>query len=339
MNAESTEVVEATGKSLAPYQSAIAKAKEKFTQVCDNLVNYDKESIFAMQALMKTDYAMQVANKNPQSVRLAMINVASTGLTLNPAHAYAYLVPRDGAIVLDISYKGLIKIATDAGAIMWARADLVYEQDSFTYHGPAKLPDHVADPFKKDRGELIGAYCIAKTRDGDVLVEVMARDEIEKIRGKSDLYAKRKSGPWVEWFAQMVKKAVIKRASKTWPYTGRSGRLFDAIELANASEGGYTLDDDAPAATGRELPAGRPQDGMRMEDMPYDRRPELLKLAAEISALADAGKVAEAYALYMDEPLENEERIAVFGSLKSYHRTSFKRLQSTPRREAEGAQE
>lgn len=241
MNAIAEEVSE-TGKEIAPYLSAIQKAKERFSSVAGDLVSYDKESIFAMQALMKTDYALQIANKNPRSVQLAMVNVASTGLTLNPAHGYAYLVPRDGAIVLDISYKGLIKIATDAGGILWARADLVYAEDSFAYHGPALIPDHTANCFKPDRGELIGAYCIAKTREGDILTEVMALEEIEKIRGKSDLYAKRKSGPWVEWFAQMVKKAVIKRASKTWPYTGRSGKLFEAIEIANASEGGYTLD-------------------------------------------------------------------------------------------------
>lgn len=334
MNTENTEIVapnKPTKETAEPYQIAIATAKEKFSAVSENLVSYDKESIFAMQALMKTPFSMQVANNNPGSVRLAMINVASTGLTLNPAHAYAYLVPRDGAIVLDISYKGLIKIATDTGAILWARADLVYVEDAFIYHGPAALPEHTADPFRADRGELVGCYCIAKTRDGDILVEVMAREEIEKIRGKSDLYAKRKSGPWVEWFGQMVKKSVIKRAAKTWPYTGRSGKLFEAIELANSSEGGYMLD-EAPAPA--KIDAGRPQDGMRMCDMPDDRRPELLAFVGHVIALADKGKLDEAFKMYTDEPLEHEERIAVFGELPSHHRTSFKRLEAAARRAA-----
>jgi recombination protein RecT len=242
--AEQTDTVDQPKKQLRPYQDAISKAKDRFAKVAGDGLDYDKESIFAAQALMKTDYAMQVANKNPSSVHLAMINVASTGLTLNPANAYAYLVPRDGAIVLDISYKGLIKIATDCGAVLWARADVVHENDGFTYRGPAAMPDHTADAFR-DRGEIIGCYAIAKTVDGDILTEIMDRAEIEKIRGKSDLYAKRKSGPWVEWFQQMVKKAVIKRASKTWPYTDRMSRLMEAIELANEGEGGYTL--DAPA--------------------------------------------------------------------------------------------
>ena len=231
-------------RELTPYQSAIAKAKERFVEIAGSPKAYDVESIFAMQALMKTDFAMQTANKNPKSVHLAMINVASTGLTLNPAHGYAYLIPRDGSICLDISYKGLIKIATDTGSVLWVRADLVHEADDFTYHGPAAMPEHKANPFK-ERGDVVGVYCIAKTRDGDILTEVMDYAELEKIRGKSMSYAKKKSGPWVEWFAQMAKKAVIKRASKTWPYTERTDRLLDAIEMANESEGGYDLEANA----------------------------------------------------------------------------------------------
>lgn len=237
-------VVQQSDRQLAPYQEAIQRSKERFAKVAAQTVNYDRESVFAMQALMKTDFAMQTANKNPQSVHMAMINVASTGLTLNPANGYAYLVPRDRAIHLDISYKGLIKIATDTGSIEWARADVVYDTDSFAYHGPAALPEHSANPFKKDRGDIVGVYCIAKTHSGDVLTEVMDRAEIDKIRSKSMA----KSGPWFEWFVQMCKKAVIKRASKTWPYTDQSSRIDQAIDIANVSEGGYDLASDEEKA-------------------------------------------------------------------------------------------
>lgn len=253
---ESTEMAE-DRQQLAPYQHAIQKSKDRFAKVAASTVNYDRESIFAMQALMKTNFAMETANKNPQSVHLAMINVASTGLTLNPANAYAYLVPRDGAIVLDISYKGLIKIATDTGSIEWARADVVHEADTFTYRGPAVVPEHTSDPFKSDRGDIVGVYCIAKTKHGDVLTEVMDRAEIEKIRGKSMAYVRGKAqnksgGPWDEWFVQMCKKAIIKRASKTWPYTDQIDRLGEAIEIANNAEGGYALESEEEKAYKRQ---------------------------------------------------------------------------------------
>lgn len=245
-------------RQLAPYQEAISKAKRKFLEITTDQKAYDRESVYAMQHIIKNDFAMRTANANPLSVQLAMANVASVGLTLSPANGYAYLVPRDGAIVLDISYKGLIKIATDTGSVEWVRADLVYESDEFTYHGPAAMPAHKANPFK-DRGAAIGVYCIAKTHTGDILTEVMSMEELEKIRGKSLAYIKKKSGPWVEWFDQMAKKAIIKRASKTWPYTDRMERLTDAIDLANQSEGDYELEanavrlvDDKQAATIRD---------------------------------------------------------------------------------------
>lgn len=240
------EVQKSEGRQLAPYQAAIQKAKDRFAKVASQTVNYDKESIFAMQALMKNPFVMKVANENPSSVHLAMINVASTGLTLNPANGYAYLVPRDGAIHLDISYKGLIKIATDAGSVVWARAEVVYADDTFEYNGPAAAPKHTADPFKKDRGDVVGVYCIAKTNDGDVLTEVMSRDEIEKIRSKSSAWVRGKpgqKGPWEDFFTEMCRKAVVKRASKTWPYTDRSEIIGQAVEIANVAEGGYTFEE------------------------------------------------------------------------------------------------
>lgn len=226
-----------------PYVAAIKKSEKRFHEVAHGMpVNYDRECIFAMQALMKNDFAMKTANNNPRSVQLAMINVGSTGLTLNPANAYAYLVPRDGAVLLDISYKGLIKIATDSGAIAWSRADIVYDADTFKYHGPARMPEHSSDPFSVERGDIVGCYCIAKTRDGDILTEVMPMAELDKIRNASSAYKKAKKGPWVDWFEQMAKKAVIKRASKTWPYTGE--RLAEAVERSNFAEGGYTFEHD-----------------------------------------------------------------------------------------------
>lgn len=249
------EVTTTESQRMAPYQAAIHKARDRFAKIASQTVNYEKESIFAMQALMKTEFAMKIANNNPQSVHLAMINVASTGLTLNPANGYAYLVPRDNAIHLDISYKGLIKIATDSGSITWARAEVVYSDDSFEYRGPAEAPTHTADPFKKDRGDIVGCYCIAKTKDGDVLTEVMSREELEKIRSKSSAWTRGstgKKGPWEEFFSEMCRKAVVKRASKTWPYTDRSEVIGQAIEIANDAEGGYSFESEEEKAFKRQ---------------------------------------------------------------------------------------
>jgi recombination protein RecT len=237
----------------AAFEEGIDSAKERFEVLAGGHLQYGDEEIFAMQALTKNDFVFNTANRNPRSVQLAMINVASTGLTLNPAHGYAYLVPRDGAIVLDISYKGLIKIATDSGAILWARAECVHENDLFTYHGPAAMPEIKADPFR-DRGQIIGAYCIAKTQQGDILTEVMDLAAIQQVRSASTAWkkgAEGKRGPWEDYFSEMCRKAVIKRARKTWPYTDQNGRLALAVDLANKAEGGYTFE-QAPDTDGHQ---------------------------------------------------------------------------------------
>lgn len=234
---------DAPKRALLPYESAIEKARERWEGAAAEAgLNYEAEKNFALQALTKTKFAMETANNNPLSVHFAMLNLATTGLSLNPALKLAYLVPRAGAIVLEISYIGLLRIATDCGAIRWGRAQEVYEGEEFIYRGPASAPVHTSNPFKREGREIIGVYCIAKTSDGDILCDVMDRAELEKIRSKSDAYTRSKSGPWVEWFSEQCKKAIIKRAWKTWPQSDRMERLAQAIEIANASEGGYTLD-------------------------------------------------------------------------------------------------
>jgi len=222
--------LEVADKALQPLKEIILKAKEGFIQANTGL-DFRAEALFAFQALERNDFLRDTALRNPLSLRMAMENVAAVGLTLNPACQFAFLVPRDGAVVLDISYRGLIKIATDSGAILWARAELVYSKDQFEWRGPAEAPVHKADVFAEDRGEFRGVYCIAKTPQGDILVEAMPANEVYKIRDTS----RAKNGPWVTWFEEMARKSVIKRASKTWPKGDL--RLFRAIQVLNQHEG------------------------------------------------------------------------------------------------------
>ncbi|WP_375581860.1 recombinase RecT [Marinobacter adhaerens] len=149
----------------AQWHQIIESSKEKFNS---SSLDFKQEQIFATQQLMNNSYLLDVAKKNLSSLRLAMYNVAAVGLTLNPNQGLAFLVPRrlrrneDAKVMLDISYRGLIAIGVETGAIRWAKAELVYEKDQFSYKGPAEKPDHVCDPFSTDRGSIRGGYCIAE---------------------------------------------------------------------------------------------------------------------------------------------------------------------------------
>ena len=222
----------------------IEDAAPRFNKIASasNLVTWAEESQFAMQAISKNDKLAQCA---PATVQNAIINVAAVGLTLNPALGYAYLVPESekdsgGKWVsmcnLRVSFKGLLKIATDSGSILWVKAEIVKAADKFTYRGPCELPVHEMDAFG-ERGATVGAYCIAKTHQGDYLVDVMSAAEIGKIRG-----AAKQDGVWSKWPEEMAKKAIIKRASKQWPKTDREDRLDKAVAVLNEYEGSQELD-------------------------------------------------------------------------------------------------
>src|SRR5690606_21046286 len=84
-------------------------------------LNWEQEASYAIQALQDNDYLMTQATSNPASLQRAVVNVASIGLSLSPIEKLAYLVPRQKAVKLDISWRGLIKIATDDNVILWCR--------------------------------------------------------------------------------------------------------------------------------------------------------------------------------------------------------------------------
>ncbi len=229
-------------KQVATFYDVIDGAKHQFNEILkadDTGVDWERESVFAYQMLTKNSFIMDIAKKNPSAVKLAIINVAAIGLTLNPATHYAYLVPRAGEICLDISFRGLIKIATDSGSIKWCKAELVYQGDTFDYLGPTTMPlFKSADPFREESGtltNLLGAFCIAETADSVILVEKMSITELTKIRDEASKAAKK--GPWATYPGEMAKKCVIKRAQKTWPMTCRHERIQQAVEIVNESEG------------------------------------------------------------------------------------------------------
>jgi len=220
------------------WHKIIASSEEKFTS---SGLEFTQEQIFATQMLMHNSYLMDVAIKNPTSLRLAMYNVAAVGLSLNPNQGLAYLVPRrlksseDPKVMLDISYRGLISIGVESGAIHWAKPELVYSNDKkFVYKGAAQIPEHDFDPFDTDRGNVRGGYCIAELSTGGVLVEAMSKADMDKIRNKSEAY-KKGFGPWKDWEDQMQLKSIVKRASKWWPIS--TPRMATALKILNEDNG------------------------------------------------------------------------------------------------------
>lgn len=196
-------------------------------------ISVSAEQNYAIQQLYKNDVARQAATRNPVSVQNAMLNLSSIGISLNPALKHAYLVPRDGAICLDISYMGLMHLAQEIGSILWGQAKIVFANDTYENQGIDKQPKHTYSAFG-ERGEKVGVYCSVKLPNGDYLTEEMSAQQVEDVRLTSKSKDSKYS-PWQTFPEEMWRKTVVKRASKYWPKS--NGRLDTAIHAINQSEG------------------------------------------------------------------------------------------------------
>lgn len=177
------------------------------------------------------------------SLTLALVNVAQTSLTLNPVAKEAFLIPRYDKvsksikIVLEPSYVGLVKLLTDAGSVTSINTQLVYQNDDFKIDLAADQPvKHI--PNLKDRGEIIGAYSIAKLATGEKQIEWMDIKEIHKIRDTSESYKAWKDDStkqtiWNSYYGEMCRKTVLKRIYKYLPRTDRMEKFDKAVSLTN----------------------------------------------------------------------------------------------------------
>lgn len=196
----------------------------RFNEVLsDQQISFEREAGFAMQLMQSNDYLAKIALGNQASMQAAIINVAAIGISLNPASKQAYLVPRDGKVCLDISYMGMLHLAQQTGAIQWGQARIVRANDEFELLGIDEAPRHKFNPFAKDeeRGEIVGAYVVVKTDGGDYLTHAMPIAEIYAIRNASQSWKSGKASPWKSHEGEMIKKTVVKQASKYWPHRDR----------------------------------------------------------------------------------------------------------------------
>jgi recombination protein RecT len=224
--------------ALATVENKIFDCEQRFLAVNTYKLNFKREASFALQLLAKNDFLLKTAQNNPASLEDALSNLAAIGISLNPATKESYLVPRSGEVCLDISAIGLVKLATDSGSILWGQAKLVYANDEYENQGVSKEPLHKYKAFG-DRGAIVGGYVVVKTHTGDFLIEEMSLADCHAIRDRSEAWkaykaGKTKSCPWATDEGEMIKKTILKRASKYWP---KSDRVDEAVNLLNSHEG------------------------------------------------------------------------------------------------------
>ena len=158
---------------------------------------------------------------NPASLLGAVMQAAQLGLEPGLL-GHCYLLPfknnkeKTTDVQFIIGYKGMIDLARRSGHIESISSHAVYENDEFEYElGLHPKLRHVPD-MTGNRGEFIGAYAIAKFKDGGYQMEFMAKPDIEQRRTSSP-GGRSKYSPWNNWYEEMAKKTVLRHMWKYLP--------------------------------------------------------------------------------------------------------------------------
>lgn len=235
-----------TGTSMeAPFLAALGEARGKFVETNGDMSAFIRECEWAMQTLRRSSFLADVARRNPISLRDAIIQSAAVGVSLNPITAHAYLVPRDGAVCLDISYRGLRDTAVAEGVIAWGRAEVVFEADTFEVQTMAngdRIVTHVCDPLAADRGAIRGGYFEWQEPNGhrDAIFEKIA-ELYSSHRSRSESWKKSQSGIWKTDELEAIRKSLTKRAHKSWPRPLNVYSRLDAAVAASIHADGDTI--------------------------------------------------------------------------------------------------
>ena len=157
-----------------------------------------------------------------QSLFSACQKAAGDGLLLDGREATLVVFHESKTDTDKINYmpmvQGLVKLARNSSEISRIVAEVVYDQDGFTYRpGFEEQPLHEPDWFG-ERGRPIGAYAVVTTKENEKLVSVLPRDRIMAIgQGgrNADQYIPGKGVHFVEWWKKTVIKNVLKYAPKS----------------------------------------------------------------------------------------------------------------------------
>jgi recombination protein RecT len=309
--------------------------RETFISVrSDPSIEFEREASFAMQILSANGYLMDTAMKNKPSIVAAITNVAAIGISLNPASKLAYLVPRKGGVCLDISYMGMMHLAQVSGAIKWGQAVIVRATDDFELRGIDQPPHHKFNPFNAERGDIIGAYVVVKTDNDDYLTTAMPISKIYDIRNRSEAWkayeSKGTKCPWVTDEEEMIKKTVVKNASKYWP---RRDRLDGAIHHMNIEgEEGLVMEEKEVAGETVQAPRNITPRAGAMESLKLDTQTILREIADDVKALM--GNPEEAYE-FLQQQIESNElsehaeaKVALWDLFNSRERSALTKVRN-----------
>jgi recombination protein RecT len=182
--------------------------------------------IRTVQTALSTNPDLVTADR--RSFMAACMRLASEGLLADGREAaIVTFKTKNGVIATPMPMiQGILKKVRNSGELSSISPQVVYENDDFEYWIDENGEHLKHRPnLNGDRGQLKLVYCIAKTKDGGIYIEVMSKEEIEKVRNTS---RSKDGGPWSQWYTEMARKTVIRRLAKRLPVSSDIDGLIRA---------------------------------------------------------------------------------------------------------------
>lgn len=250
-------------------KAKLERGKAEIQKIAGSLVSADELIRFTLNACIKNPKLFDCfdSTEGTASVFLSIITSRIVEIPCDGIHGY--LVPffdsKKNAMICQFmaGYKGFAQLAYHNPNISSVNCAAVYEFDEFDFeYGTEAYLRH--KPKNGDRGQLLWAYAIFKTKNGDSEFRVLTKDEVLKRKAVSK---SRDSGPWRDWEAEMWAKTAFLALAKVAPMGNKVARAA-AIDDKIQTHGTLTeqeirvIEKEPLAALGQEQyePAFTPQD-------------------------------------------------------------------------------
>lgn len=190
----------------------------------------------AYYALTNSNSGNLLGKCTQDSIYNALLDMVTQGLS--PAKTQCYFIPYGNKVKLMRSYFGTMKVVKQLPEVKDIYAQVIYEGDDVeikNVEGHKVLVKHDTNWLNQDN-PIIGAYCIIEKVDGEKVLTIMTKKEIDKAWAQSKNKSVQNNFP-----QEMAKRTVINRAAKQFFNTSDDNDLFiDAVNRTTANE----YDDD-----------------------------------------------------------------------------------------------
>lgn len=225
----------AISKVITPIEDVrfnLDNMKEEFKKALPPQISADKFIRVAMTAIQTTPSLLKTDRRTLYG---ELVKCATDGLIPDGREATIYPYKIQGVPTAKYipMVGGILKKIRNSGEISTISSQVIYQNDDFRYwiDDDGEHVEHEPNLFE-ERGERIGVYSLANTKDGEVYIEVMNTEQVTDVKNTSRA---KETGPWSGPFEdEMWRKTCLRRLSKRLPMSTdveevirRDGDIYD----------------------------------------------------------------------------------------------------------------